>query len=54
MTWWYLMHGHKRLGLRPDNPAALTRLPNMDGDLGRQVRFFRHGEMRTVPLLPVQ
>jgi integrase len=39
-----LMHGQKRLGLRPDNPAELTRLPSRDGDHGRQVRFFQHGE----------
>lgn len=39
-----LMHGQKRLGLRPDNPAELTRLPSKDGELGRQVRFFQHGE----------
>jgi integrase len=39
-----LMHGQKRLGLRPDNPAELTRLPSKDSDLGRQVRFFQHGE----------
>jgi len=39
-----LVHGQKRLGLRPDNPAELTRLPSKDGELGRQVRFFQHGE----------
>lgn len=39
-----LMHGQKRLGLRPDNPGELTRLPSKDGELGRQVRFFQHGE----------
>ena len=26
-----LRHGQKRLGLRPDNPAELTRLPSKDG-----------------------
>ncbi|SDR97461.1 hypothetical protein SAMN04488570_0854 [Nocardioides scoriae] len=44
-----LMHGHKRLGLRPDNPAELTRLPSKDGELGRQVRFFQHGKWRPWP-----
>jgi integrase len=39
-----LAHGQKRLGLRPDNPAELTRLPSKDAELGRQVRFFQHGE----------
>jgi integrase len=39
-----LLHGQKRLGLRPDNPAELTRLPSKDGEFGRQVRFFQHGE----------
>ena len=39
-----LMHGQKRLGLRPDNPAELTRLPSKDGELGRQVRFFQREE----------
>lgn len=39
-----LMHGQKRLGLRPDNPAELSRPPSKDGELGRQVRFFQHGE----------
>jgi len=39
-----LLHGQKRLGWRPDNPAELTRLPSKDGELGRQVRFFQHGE----------
>ena len=39
-----LMHGQKRLGLRPDNPAELTRLPSKDNELGRQIRFFQHGE----------
>lgn len=39
-----LKHGQKRLHLRPDNPAELTRRPSKDGELGRQVRFFQHGE----------
>jgi integrase len=39
-----LMHGQKRLGLRPDNPAELTRLPSKGSDLGRQIRFFQNGE----------
>ncbi|QIK66413.1 tyrosine-type recombinase/integrase [Nocardioides sp. HDW12B] len=39
-----LMHGQKRLGLRPDNPAELTRLPSKDSELGRQVRFFQREE----------
>ena len=39
-----LLHGQKRMGLRHDNPAELTRLPSKDGALGRQVRFFQHGE----------
>jgi hypothetical protein len=38
------MHGQKRLGLRPDNPAESTRLPSKDSDLGRQIRFLQHGE----------
>jgi hypothetical protein len=37
-----LLHGQKRLGLRPDNPAELTRLPSKDGELGR-----RHPRHRT-------
>jgi len=39
-----LSYGQKRAGLRPDNPAELTRLPEKDSDLGRQIRFFQHGE----------
>jgi integrase len=39
-----LAHGQKRLGLRPDNPAELTRLPGRDADAGRQIRFLQHGE----------
>ena len=38
------LHGQKRLGLRPDNHTETTCLPSKDGDLGRQVRFFQHGE----------
>lgn len=39
-----LAFGQKRLGLRHDNPAELTRLPSKDSEVGRQVRFFQHGE----------
>ncbi|MCW2528001.1 MAG: site-specific integrase [Pseudonocardiales bacterium] len=39
-----LAFGQKRLSLRHDNPAELTRLPNADSESGRQVRFFQHGE----------
>jgi hypothetical protein len=39
-----LAYGQKRLGLRPDNPAEITRLPGKDSELGRQIRFFQHGE----------
>jgi integrase len=39
-----LAYGQKRLALRPDNPAELSRLPSGDSELGRQIRFFQHGE----------
>jgi integrase len=39
-----LSYGQKRMRLRPDNPAELTRLPKKDNEAGRQIRFFQHGE----------
>jgi integrase len=41
-----MKHGQVRLKLRPDNPCALTELPELTTgtSAARQVRFFQHGE----------
>ena len=39
-----MTHGKARMGLRGDNPCETSRLPSKDGELGRQLRFFDHGE----------
>jgi integrase len=39
-------HGQERMKLRPDNPCALSELPELDTatSQARQIRFFQHGE----------
>jgi integrase len=42
-----VQHGVQREKLRPDNPCAVTELPEVDRRHARQIRFFTHAEWAT-------